>query len=60
MMKFLPLTAVIRKVLTGSGECGIINWTFLGFTMAEWVLAWVGALGLGGILLNARRVRAGH
>lgn len=57
MMKFLPLTAVIRKVLTGSGECGIVNWTFLGLSMAEWVLLWVLALGAGGILVNARNAR---
>ncbi len=57
MMKFLPLTAVIRKVLTGSGECGIVNWTFLGLSMAEWVLLWVLALGVTGILVNARNTR---
>ena len=57
MLKFLPLTAVIRKVLTGSGECGIVNWTFLGLSMAEWVLLWVLGLGVLGIAVNARRAR---
>lgn len=57
MMKFLPLTAVIRKVLTGSGECGIINWTFAGLSMPEWVLLWALALALAGILVNVRRAR---
>ena len=57
MLKFLPLTEVIRKVLTGSGECGIVNWTFLGLSMAEWVLLWALALGLGGILVNSRNAR---
>lgn len=57
MLKFLPLTTVIRKVLTGSGECGIIHWVFLGLSMPEWVLLWAAALGSGGILLNARNAR---
>jgi disulfide bond formation protein DsbB len=57
MLQFLPLTAVIRKVLTGSGECGIIDWTFLGLSMAEWVLMWAVVLGVGGVVLNARNTR---
>ncbi len=48
MLKFMPLTTVIRKVLTGSGECGIINWTFLGLAMPAWVLIWAALLGAGG------------
>jgi len=60
MLKFLPLTAVIRKVFTGSGECGTIHWVFLGLSMPEWVLLWAAALGLGGVLLNARTARPAH
>jgi disulfide bond formation protein DsbB len=55
MMKFMPLTAVIRKVLTGSGECGIVNWTFLGLAMPAWVLIWAAFLGSAGVIANARR-----
>jgi len=55
MMKFMPLTTVIRKVLTGSGECGIINWTFLGLAMPAWVLIWAVFLGTVGTITNARR-----
>ena len=55
MLKFMPLTAVIRKVLTGSGECGIIDWTFLGLAMSEWVLIWAAFLGTAGVIANARR-----
>jgi disulfide bond formation protein DsbB len=56
MLRFLPLTAVIRKVLTGSGECGVVNWTFLGLAMPAWVLIWAALLGIGGVWVNARRV----
>jgi disulfide bond formation protein DsbB len=55
MLKFMPLTAVIRKVLTGSGECGIVNWTFLGLAMAGWVLIWAALLGAAGAIANGRR-----
>ncbi|HVS76615.1 MAG TPA: disulfide bond formation protein B [Steroidobacteraceae bacterium] len=55
MLKFMPLTAVIRKVLTGSGECGVVNWTFLGLAMPAWVLIWAALLGAVGVTANARR-----
>ncbi len=55
MLKFMPLTTVIRKVLTGSGECGIVNWTFLGLAMPAWVLIWAAFLGTAGVIANARR-----
>lgn len=55
MMKFMPLTAVIRKVLTGSGECGIVNWRFLHLAMPAWVFLWAAFLGVGGVVANARR-----
>ena len=55
MLKFMPLTAVIRRVLTGSGECGVVNWTFLGLAMPAWVLIWAACLGLAGFIANARR-----
>src|SRR5215469_4104031 len=55
MLKFMPLTTVIRKVLTGSGECGIVNWTFLGLAMPAWVLIWAVLLGAAGVVANTRR-----
>ena len=55
MLQMLPLTAVIRKVLTGSGECGIVNWRFLGLAMPAWVLIWAAGLGLAGVAGNAAR-----
>ena len=55
MLKFMPLTAVIRKVLTGSGECSIINWRFLGLAMPAWVLIWAAFLGTAGAIVNGRR-----
>lgn len=36
----MPLSSVIRTVLTGSGECAKVDWTFLGLSMPEWSLLW--------------------
>ena len=55
MLKFMPLTEVIRKVLTGSGECGEVNWRFLGLAMPAWVLIWAVLLGAAGVVANLRR-----
>jgi len=46
---------VIRKVLTGSGECGEVNWRFLGLAMPAWVMIWALLLGVAGAMANARR-----
>jgi protein dithiol:quinone oxidoreductase len=40
MMEVNPLTDVIKKVLTGSGECAKVDWTFLGLSMPAWSLVW--------------------
>ena len=55
MLKWMPLTTVIRRVLTGSGECGVVNWTFLGLAMPAWVLIWAAFLGTAGVIANGRR-----
>jgi protein dithiol:quinone oxidoreductase len=55
LLKFTPLWQVIRKVLTGSGECAVVNWRFLGLTMPAWVLIWALLLGAAGLSLNLRR-----
>jgi disulfide bond formation protein DsbB len=39
MMESNPLTDVIKQVLTGSGQCAKIDWTFLGLSMPAWSLA---------------------
>jgi protein dithiol:quinone oxidoreductase len=49
LLEEFPVGNVIRKVLTGSGECHAVNWTFLTLSMPTWVLlvaAVLGALGI--------------
>jgi disulfide bond formation protein DsbB len=55
LLKFTPLWQVVRKVLTGSGECSAVNWRFLGLAMPAWVLLWAFALGSVGLIANLRR-----
>ena len=54
LLQFTPVTEVIRKVLTGSGECSQVNWKFLGLAMPAWVLIWALILGAMGVLINTR------
>ena len=46
LMEAMPVTSVIRTVLTGSGECANVDWTFLGLSMPAWSLAWFVLLAL--------------
>jgi disulfide bond formation protein DsbB len=59
MLDIFPLADVIRKVLSGSGECAKITWRFLGLSMPGWVLIWSLALGGVGAIANWRGRRAG-
>lgn len=52
LMQMFPLADVIRRVMTGGGECGVIDWTFLGLSMPMWVLIAAIGLGLAGIANN--------
>ncbi|MCS2609111.1 disulfide bond formation protein B [Halomonas dongshanensis] len=38
MMKILPFQEVVSMVLTGSGECAEIDFTFMGFSLPVWTL----------------------
>ncbi|PJK02314.1 disulfide bond formation protein B [Lysobacteraceae bacterium NML75-0749] len=40
----------IQKVLTASGDCSMIDWTFLGLGMPGWTLLWYLGLGLWAVL----------
>ena len=55
MMEIMPVTDVIKKVLTGSGECSRIDWTFLGLSMPWWVLISMLVLGIWAAVVNFKR-----
>src|SRR4051812_26251031 len=44
----------VQRILRGSGECGAVDWTFLGLSIPEWSLACFIALGIYALVLAAR------
>jgi protein dithiol:quinone oxidoreductase len=56
LMDIMPITDVITKVLTGSGECGTVDWRFLGLSMPWWVLISLVVLGTWGAVVNFPRL----
>jgi protein dithiol:quinone oxidoreductase len=55
LLKVFPLTDVLVKVFSGSGECAKIDWRFFGLAMPAWVLIAAFALGAWGLWANVRR-----
>lgn len=58
LLDIMPVTDVITKVLTGSGECGRVDWRLLGLSMPWWVLFSLVALGAWAALVNFRSRQA--
>ena len=52
MLNTFPLLETLRTVLSGSGECADVSWSFLGMTIPAWALLWFVALGLIGVARN--------
>ncbi|HUW49892.1 MAG TPA: disulfide bond formation protein B [Sulfuricella sp.] len=48
MLDALPLAKVLPMIFKGSGECAEVTWTFLGFSIAQWALAWFVLFALAG------------
>jgi len=40
MLDNFPLMDVVRRLVRGTGECAVVDWTFLGLSIAEWSLGW--------------------
>jgi disulfide bond formation protein DsbB len=51
----LSTPSLIRRVLTGSGDCGNIDWSFLGLSMPAWSLVWFVLLGGFALYVGFRR-----
>lgn len=59
MMEAFPLGETLKMVFTGSGECAKVDWTFLGFSIAELSLAWFIAFALASVLHLAGKLQLG-
>lgn len=57
LLEIMPIIDVITKVLTGSGECGKVDWRFLGLSMPWWVLIALAGLGAWAAVVNLARER---
>jgi len=55
LLDIMPITQVVTKVLTGSGECGTVDWRFLGLSMPWWVLISLVVLAGWAAFVNFRR-----
>jgi disulfide bond formation protein DsbB len=55
MLEAMPLDSVVRQVLSASGECAKVDWTFLGLSMPAWSLAWFVLLALWALVGAFRR-----
>ncbi len=46
MLENFPLSRTFTTLFSGTGECAVVDWTFLGLSIAEWSLSWFVALAL--------------
>lgn len=40
MIESFPLRRAIPMIFRGSGDCSVVDWTFLGLTIANWSFLW--------------------
>jgi len=43
MIESFPLNRAIPMIFKGSGDCSVVDWTFLGLTIANWSFLWFAA-----------------
>ena len=55
MRETMDTPSLIKQVLTGTGDCGAVDWTFLGLSMPWWSLIWFVLLALWVALAAFRR-----
>jgi protein dithiol:quinone oxidoreductase len=59
MLENFPFSRTLKTLISGTGECAAVDWTFLRLSIAEWSLVWFAALFLYSLwLMRARRVAA--
>jgi disulfide bond formation protein DsbB len=44
MLENFPFSRTLKTLLSGTGECAAVDWTFLRLSIAEWSLVWFAAL----------------
>jgi disulfide bond formation protein DsbB len=54
MVQNFPIGKVLKLAFTGSADCAVVNWRFLGLTMPAWTLAWYIVLGIAALVAGFR------
>jgi protein dithiol:quinone oxidoreductase len=57
MLDMMPVIEAVTRILKGGAECQAITWSFLGLSMAAWVLISAVIVGVCGIVANVRLAR---
>ena len=60
MLENFPLSRTLKTLISGTGECAAVDWTFLGLSIAEWSAAWFAALFCYALWLAFGRLRSGQ
>ncbi|OGS97298.1 MAG: disulfide bond formation protein DsbB [Gallionellales bacterium RBG_16_56_9] len=55
MLETMPMGAVLKQLMHGSGECAAKGWTFLTLGIPEWSLLCYLALGVWAVLIALRK-----
>ena len=55
LVDVLPMKTVLQQVLSGSGECAVVDWTFLGQSLPVWSLVFFSGLAVLSIWQLLRR-----
>jgi len=55
LLDTFPIAEAIKKAFMATGDCGEVNWSFLGLTMPGWSLLWFVLLGGGALWAGFRR-----
>ena len=58
MLENFPLSQTLKRLVSGTGECAAVDWTFLGLSIAEWSLIWFVVLSALAIFLAVRELRS--
>jgi disulfide bond formation protein DsbB len=45
MLDNFPLSRTLKTLISGTGECAVVDWTFLGLSIAGWALVCFAAFG---------------
>ncbi|HUH36715.1 MAG TPA: disulfide bond formation protein B [Spongiibacteraceae bacterium] len=55
MLETFPFSHALKMLVLGDGNCALVDWVFLGLSMAEWSLLWLLALVAAGAVQALRR-----